>query len=476
MTDHRNILLVSSDQHNPRAAGYAGHRLVQTPHLDALAERGTEFTSAYCSSPICVPSRASLATGRYVHEIETWDNSAPYAGEPVSWGHHLRDAGYQVTSVGKLHYRDGECDTGIDDQRLAMHVHGKGDIKGVALRSSGQMHPPRTELSKNLLATGPGESEYTIYDRAVGDESVRFLERAPDQPWMLFASFVTPHFPLIVPDEFFDLYRDEDIPDPEPWSEAWQHPAIEVFRDSFGLIRDLTADEHRRALRSYWALTSFMDAQVGRVLDALQAAGHLDDTLVIYTSDHGESAGAHGQWFKHLMNEESVRVPLILAGDGISAGGKITTPVSQIDLTPTMLDWAGVQRSVSATPHAVSLLDMDALAGMDRPVISEYHANGSLSASVMMRHGRYKYIEYVGYRPQLFDLEADPYEREDLSRSPTHAEVVMACARRLREICDPEVIDAAAKADQDRRVDEVGGLEAALAHTVNHTPPPKLDD
>lgn len=474
MADERNILLISSDQHNPRAAGYAGHPVVRTPNLDALAERGTEFTSAYCSSPICVPSRASLATGRYAHEIGTWDNSAPYAGEPASWGHHLRDAGYQVASVGKLHYRDGECDTGIDDQRLAMHVHGRGDIKGVALRSSGQMHPPRTELSKNLLTTGPGESEYTVYDRAVGDESVRFLSQLPEQPWMLFASFVTPHFPLIVPDEFYDLYDDADIPDPEPWSDAWRHPAIEIFRDSFGLIRDLTPDEHRRALRSYWALTSFMDAQVGRVLDALEASGQSDRTLVVYTSDHGESAGAHGQWFKHLMNEESVRVPLILAGAGIAVGEKAATPVSQIDLTPTFLDWAGVAREPGATPHAVSLLDLDALAAMDRPVMAEYHANGSLSASVMLRDGRYKYIEYVGYRPQLFDLEADPHEHRDLARDPAHAEVVMTCARRLREICDPEQIDAAAKADQDRRVEEVGGLEAALTYTVNHTPPPKL--
>lgn len=474
MAEHRNVLLISSDQHNPRVAGYADHPVVATPNLDALAARSTQFNAAYCSSPICVPSRASLATGRYVHEIGTWDNSAPYAGEPESWGHRLRDAGYHVASVGKLHYRDAEADTGIDDQRLAMHVHGRGDIKGVALRPLGQTHPPRTELSKNLLTTGPGESEYTHYDRAVGDESVRFLSSPPDQGWMLFSSFVTPHFPLIVPDEFYDRYSDADIPDPEPWDEAWRHPAVEIFRSSFGLIRELTVDEHRQALRSYWALTSFMDAQVGRVLNALEASGQLDDTLVMYTSDHGESAGAHGQWFKHLMNEESVRVPLLVAGDGFAPGIAVDTPVSQIDVMPTVLDWLGIERDPGTTPHAASLLDLQALETMDRPVLAEYHANGSMSASVMLRDGRYKYVEYVGYRPQLFDLVEDPQEMRDLSRDPAHAEVVMTCARRLREICDPDQIDAAAKADQDRRVDEVGGLDSALTYTVNHTPPPKF--
>jgi choline-sulfatase len=472
MTSRPNILLISSDQQNPLMA--AGSALADMPHLDALAARGTVFSQAYCTSPICVPARASMATGRYVHELGTWDNSAPYVGGTQSWGHVLGDAGYRVTTIGKLHYRNTTDDTGFPDQRLAMHIHGRGDLKGVSLRPQGAVPPrPDTELSKNLIEVGVGESEYTEYDRAVADEAVRFLENeSADGPWALMVSLVTPHFPLIAPQEHHDRYDPDDLPGPVELDEAWQHPAVETFKKSFGLTRPLTDAEHRAALHSYLALCSFLDDRVGEVLAALDRTGHLDDTLIVYTSDHGESAGAHGLWFKHLMNRESVGVPMIVAGRGVEAGRVIHSPVSHVDLFPTFLDVAGLRDAVPADVPGLSLLDAEALAGSDRGVLAEYHANGSTAASFMLRHGRYKYIEYVGERPQLFDIVDDPAEMVDLARRPECAEVVAEMAARLREICDPELVDSDAKSDQARRVAEVGGVKAAATHTVNHTPVP----
>jgi len=131
-TSQPNILLIMSDQHNPKLAGYAGDDVVRTPNLDRLAARGASFSNAYCTSAICVPARASIATGRYVHEIGNWDNAAPYVGDHPSWGHHLGDAGYRVTTIGKLHYRDPSDDTGFPDQRLPMHIAGRGDLRGIA--------------------------------------------------------------------------------------------------------------------------------------------------------------------------------------------------------------------------------------------------------------------------------------------------------------------------------------------------------
>jgi choline-sulfatase len=469
-----NVLLVMSDQHNPRAAGFAGHPHVLTPAMDALAARGTTFTGAYCSSPICVPSRASIATGRPVHELGTWDNSAPYTGGARSWGHVLGEAGYRVTTIGKLHYRSSEDDTGFPDQRLAMHVHRGGDLRGVSLRPQGQL-PPRTNddpVPAHLLNVGRGESEYTRFDRAVAGAAVDFLRRETDEgPWALMVSFVAPHFPLVAPTRFFDLYDPDSFELPAPDSGAWDHPSVDAFRRGFGLNRPLTEAEQRKVLHAYFALCSFLDARVGQVLAALRASGHDDDTLVVYTSDHGESAGAHGLWFKHLMNEESAGVPLIVAGPGIRAGARVDTPVSQVDLFTTFADWAGLSDPQRGTPGR-SLLEIAAGATPERTVLSEYHANGSVAATFMVRDERYKYIHHVGMRPQLFDLVADPDEMVDLAGEPAHAATLERMHRALLEHCDPEEVDRIAKADQARRVEEAGGVEAAAAITVPYTPVP----
>jgi len=472
MTKSRpNILLVMSDQHNPKMAGYSGNAVVKTPHLDRLAHRGTSFSNAYCTSPICVPARASIATGRYVHEIGAWDNATPYVGNPPSWGHHLGHAGYQVTTIGKLHYRDADDDTGFPDQRLAMHISGRGDLRGIAQRPDGRV--PTVPGFRAILDAGSGETDYTRYDRSVVDTAALFLESEADQqPWALMVSFVAPHFPLIAPDEFFELYSDQDLDLPSDVLGAWDHPSVHVFRESFGINRDFSRSEKQRAMQAYLGLCSFMDANVGAVLASLEASGHADDTVVMYTSDHGESAGAHGLWFKHLMNEESARVPLLLAGPGIG-NDVIDAPVSHIDLLPTFLSMAGIEQKEGESLPGLSLLDHDALSNTDRTVLAEYHANGSIAASFMVRHGRYKYIEYIDERPQLFDLVADPDEMFDLAGRDDLTDVISDCAARLRQICDPTAVNTLAKRDQARRVAEVGGAEAAETHTVAYTPVPK---
>jgi choline-sulfatase len=465
----RNLLLIMSDQHSPKFAGFAGHPQAITPNLDRLAASGRVFKSAYCTSPICVPSRASIATGRYVHDIGTWDNAAPYVGDVSSWGHHLDAAGYRVTTIGKLHFRTAEDDTGYPDQRYAMHIHGKGDLLGISHRPDSDT-PRQGHGSRNIRGATSGESDYTRFDGAVADEAVRYLaEESADEPWALMVSFVAPHFPLVAPQEFFDLYRTEDIVLPSRERGPWDHPEVDVFLAAFGLIEPFTDDEIRNALHAYLALCSFMDSNVGRVLDALEANGHGDDTLVVYTSDHGESAGAHGLWFKHLMNDESVGVPLIVAGPDL-APSVVGDPVSHVDLFTTFLGWAGIEPPDVDLPGVSLLTDASPLA--DRTVMAEYHANGTIGASFMVRWDRYKYIEYINGPPQLFDLVADPHENTDLSEDLAYAETVSDGARRLREICDPVSADAEAKRDQRARVDAVGGRGNVDTHTVPFTPVP----
>lgn len=469
----RNILFLMSDQHAPRASGHRGHPDVLTPNLDRLAALGTVFRSAYCTSPICVPARASIATGRYVHELENWDNAAPYVGGVPSWGHMLTASGHSVTTIGKLHFRSDEDDTGYPDQRIPMHVHRGGDLRGVALRSQGRLPDPGSGI-RNILDAGRGTSDYTAYDGQVATLAEDFLREeitGSDQPWALMVSFVSPHFPLIAPDEFFDLYDDDSLTLPFGRDEAWDHPSVDVYRTSYGFDRPFTESETRRALRAYLALCTFMDHQIGRVLDALVASGQWDDTLIVYTSDHGESAGAHGLWFKHLMNDESVGVPFIMVGEGVAAGAVVDAPVSHVDVTPTLLAWVGAEDQSPTDLPGRSLLDVSRL-DAGRPVFSEYHANWSVDGTFMLRDGRYKYIEHIGASPQLFDVLADPAECNDLARDAANAGLLTEYRARIREHFDPDEVDARAKADQDRRVAAVGGIDEALARTVNFTPTP----
>src|SRR5215208_1575171 len=228
-----NVLFISSDQHSRRVMGCSGNPVVQTPNLDGLAVRGTRFTNGYCPTPICVPSRASLATGRYPHTINSWDNATPYVGhEAPSWGHRLTEQGHKVTTIGKLHYRKVDDPTGFPDQRLPMHVlDGVGDLYQL-LRAD---MPVRPQSRRQVLEAGPREVEYTRYDRAIGEQAARWLTEEgvrEDKPWALFVSFVYPHFPLAVPEEYFNRHRAESLPMPVQWRpEEWpHHPAVELMR------------------------------------------------------------------------------------------------------------------------------------------------------------------------------------------------------------------------------------------------------
>jgi choline-sulfatase len=474
-----NLLYIMSDQHSPHITGCYGNPVVQTPHIDALAARGTRFAQAYCSTPICVPSRASFATGRYAFTIGAWDNASPYTGaEAPSWGHRLVEQGHHVTTVGKLHYRAADDDNGFPDERLPMHVlEGVGDLYGL-LRAE---MPVRPQSRNQVYEARAGESEYIRYDRAVAQESARWLREEAgthEKPWCLMASFVTPHFPLVVPQEYFDRYPPESLPLPVQWRpEEWpRHPVLEMMRHLQGL--DMPVDEAaiRNAMAAYYGLVTFMDAQVGIVLDALDAAGLRDTTRIVYTSDHGEQLGEHGLWWKSSMYDGCCAVPLIVAGPDVPEGKVVATNVSLLDSFPSIVEAVGATlQPEDADLPGGSLWQMARDADRERTVFSEYHAIFSPSGFFMLRTARYKYVYFAGgYPPQLFDMEHDPLEEHDRAGDPIYADVRAACERELRAMCDPEEVDRRAKADQRRLLDANGGLAAVMAGGVKipYTPAP----
>ncbi len=466
----QNLLILMSDEHQARMMGCAGHPLAKTPNLDALAARGTRFADAVTTCPICVPARASFATGRYVHDTGYWDNSIAYDGQVKSWGHRLQEAGIRVELIGKLHYRREEDPCGFDHQHIPMHItDGVGMIQLSIRKQFPDFVPPPRRRAAIAEGAAEGESEYTRYDRRVADIAVQWLQaaaqsqdQAKQQPWVLFVSFVTPHYPLIAPKEFLDLYPVEQMLDPKygPGSGYVAHP----------WLADLLAggapspDSQRKALAAYLGLISFMDAQVGRVLGALDAAGLRDTTRVLYTSDHGENAGTRGVWGKSNHYQEAVAIPMIVAGQGVPAGKVSATPVSLADAYPSVLDGVGLSAERDGVPGR-SLFEL-ANAGDDREriVFSEYHAAASPSASYMLRKGRFKYIYYVGFAPELFDLEADPEESTNLATSPDYAAIAQELDRELRRIVDPEDADRRANEAQKHLIESKGGPDKVMAN------------
>jgi choline-sulfatase len=473
-----NVLFVFSDQHSRRVLGCYGNAAARTPVLDGLAAGGTRFASAYCQTPICVPSRASLATGRWAHAVDSWDNATPYVGsEAASWGHRLTAQDHHVTTIGKLHYRKVDDPSGFPDQRVPMHVlEGVGDLYGL-LR--GDM-PVRPQSRAQVLEARAGESEYTRYDRAIAEGAVRWLrEEATGQtrPWCLFVGFVTPHFPLVVPDSYWSLYDPDALPlpiqyAPEHWS---RHPVLELKRRQEALDAPFDERAVRTAMRAYYGLVSFLDAQVGQVLEALRAAGLAGTTRIVYSTDHGEMLGEHGLWWKSAMYESAVAVPLIVAGPDVPSGKVVRTNAMLVDVFPSIVEAVGARPA--AEDRALPGRSLWALAregDQARTAFSEYHAIFSPSGIFMIRNARYKYVHYVGHPPQLFDLAADPEETRDVAADPAHADGRAACERELRAICDPEAVDRRARADQRRRLDAAGGDAAVLAGGVKipYTPAP----
>lgn len=481
MTQPANLLIIMSDEHDPRWMGCSGSPLALTPNLDRLAARGTRFADAYTTCPICVPARAAFALGKYVHQIGYWDNADAYDGALASWHHRLRGRGHRVVSVGKLHFRSTGDDNGFSEEIIPMNVlDGKGDLYGL-LR--GENMPPRTDGKKMAGLAGPGESEYTWYDREITARAQVWLrEEAPkyaDRPWVLFVSLVAPHFPLKAPPHWYYRYAFERIPMPKLYSRH-ERPAHPCVADQAGNTGYDTyfADEAavKRARAGYLGLVSSLDENIGHVLDTLEACGFAGNTRVLYTSDHGDNLGARGLWGKQVLYQEAAAVPMILAGPGVPAGAVQSMPVSHVDVYPTALQCVGADApDLHDGQPGVSLFRLAAGEAPERTVLSEYHASSSRAGEYMIRHGRWKYVYFVQYpdQPQLFDLASDPEELSDLGTDPRQREVLAQCHARLLALLDPVEVDRRAKQRQAELIEANGGWEAIRKlGGFGYSPPP----
>jgi len=453
-----NILLIMTDEHAPMYSGTYGHSLVQTPCMDQLAAEGVTFDNAYCNSPLCLPSRMSFMTGRYIHQIAAYDNASPLPSDTVTWAHMLGAAGYDVALSGKQHFCGPDQLHGFHEQ-LARDLHAELWTKNGVLRGTADWSKGTPQADKpwgGVAQAGPGSTLEIEVDDLVEQRSIEYLRNAArkDRPWALNVSFIAPHFPLVVPQRFYDLYplNAIDMPNIPDGHLQSQHPVHQRMRAMFGAV-DFPEDQVRKARAAYYGLITYLDEKIGRLLQVLEETGQRDNTMIVHFSDHGEMNGEHGMWRKSSLYEASARVPLQISWPGqIPPGQRFEEVVSLVDMVATFVDASGAD---SPTP-----LDGDSLLGLMQghdpdwkdEAFCEYLAHGVQRPTAMLRQGPHKLHYSLGDEPQLYDIEADPDEFDDLSQDPRHAETLASLQEQLHADWDAEVIEKQVLQNQQERL------------------------
>ena len=459
MSDRPNILIIMSDEHAPQYSSVYGHPLVQSPNMERLADMGVTFDNAYCNSPICGPSRMSFMTGRYVNRIGAYDNGFPMSSDAVTWAHRLRNAGYDVVISGKQHFCGPDQLHGFRTQ-LARDLHAELWTKDGVPHGAANWEAGIVKAKKpwgGVAEAGPGRTESIDVDDRVEEAALAYIKAAAgkERPWCLNVGFIAPHFPLVVPRRFWDLYPLDqiDMPDiPEGHLEN-MHPVYKRLRAMFGLV-DFPEHLVRRARAGYYGLITYLDEKIGRFIDALEETGQRDNTIVIHTSDHGEMNGEHGMWRKSNMYEASSRVPLQIAWNGHLPGGlRVPQNVSLVDLVATLIDLSGASKAIAPLDgdSLLPLIAGDAETWKDE-AFCEYLSHGVLRPVAMLKKGDYKLNLSLGDAPELFDIAEDPGELNDLSESAQHRDIRDALRERLLEIWgDPNAIEQRVRQSQRER-------------------------
>jgi choline-sulfatase len=446
-TRPKNVLFLLSDQHHPRAMSWTGHAHARTPNLDALARSGTAFESAYCANPVCAPSRASILTGLYTHHHNTLKNDVPWPPNIPTMAHHFSRAGYASALIGKAHFADGQThgfDYRLDFNEWFQYLGPKTQLYADELpapnggcgfpqvydlwESGDPWKETRKAESRETMATGrpsPME-ERDHFDSWVARESVRFLRTyAGKQPLFLIASFLKPHGPFSPPPRFIDPDWKRSIHLPRTHGKVDLASVPKLIRDRIAKADATLHDPEKALLRlaMYYACIAHLDQSIGEVMRALEEAGLSEDTLVVYSSDHGDMCGEHGMWDKFVFYEASAGVPLILRVPGVTQGGAVSgAPVSQVALLPTLLELCGLP--VPGGLDETSLVPFLREPGrrQSRPVFSEFQMGGK-AERYMIRRGDWKYCHYLADTPELYNLRDDPEEMRNLATAAAHADV-----------------------------------------------------
>ncbi|MBE7539499.1 MAG: sulfatase-like hydrolase/transferase [Opitutaceae bacterium] len=419
MPNPPNILLLLSDQHNATMAGFAGDRVVRTRNLDALATRSVRCATTLCASPVCTPSRMSMLTGKEPHRCAAWNNHWMIFPEHATWPGHFAAHGYTTVLVGKMHFGGRDQYQGFQHRPYGDLRHGLGHQPEPIDLFPGYAH---------VRSAGVSEiPESLMQDVVVVRETRSFLlehqSQHPDRPWFACASFSRPHSPLTAPGRYIRRYTDKV---PLPNLAEGEPGCLEPFARLAVPSEHPSREEERRALEAYYASIDFLDDCIGELLASLDRSGLLDNTIVIYTSDHGEMAGSHGLWGKRVYYESSVAVPLLVSGPGVKPGAHVWhDPVSLIDLFPTTCALAGlpIPLGLDGIDQSPALRDPEGAAAPRAFASSSYFDYGirinrprsaddaPARAMRLVRTRGWKFVQVEKGAELLFNLREDPEER-----------------------------------------------------------------
>ncbi|MEI6865742.1 sulfatase-like hydrolase/transferase [Flavicella sp.] len=446
-----NILFICTDQQHPAISGFRGNSVVKTPNLDALAAAGMYFTRNYVASPVCAPSRASYMYGKHVFQLKSWYNGKAWPKEEVTWASRVTNNGYYTAHFGKmdspgLYGKLGFSEEWHSAKRPVRVVEG-ADVRFLPERprnAKGHLTVKTFKIEdyKTKKYEAGGHGQYGR-DRPTTDRALRFLKERKNegQPWMLHVGYLLPHWPLTLPQKYYDMYAHVDIPMPHDASfpNKDMHPALQHFQKWDGLDVAPDEDKLRDALRAYYGMVTCLDDMLGELITELKKNGMYENTYIIFTSDHGDNLGEHGMiGNKHTPMEGSVVVPLLITGPGVQHGEKVDAPVALVDMYPTIMDMAGIDYDNSEMPGKNLLPVLEGKeAPTDRIVFSEWHGTGFQGAWYMLANKKYKYIYYERERPSLFDMEADPKELNDLALDPSYTVTLKMFESKLNNLLDP---------------------------------------
>lgn len=458
-----NILVIQVDQMTPGILPAYGNKLAKTPHIDQLEKTGVVFENNYCNFPLCVPSRMSMLTGRLANSIDQWDNAIELPAAVPTVAHFMRDLGYHTVLCGKMHFIGPDQVHGFNE-RITTDIY-PANFAWTPDWDVGERYRPTGINPRAITEAGVCSRSLQIdYDDEVehsGIQKIYDLARFnADKPFMLWISFTHPHSPFITTQEYWDRYEHDEVDmpkvDPIPLDEQdtmsrWLH---------YAHAQDLLTieDEHvHNARHAYYGMTSYLDDKVGRIMHALEACDLRDDTIVVFTSDHGEMLGERGMWFKQSFYEGSTTVPLIVSAPNRFKPGRVDKLTSLLDLVPTFMDFA----TEGNAPAPVVPLEGQSLYGLltedgqcewNNEVISEYTGEGVVAPCRMLRRDNYKYIYTHGHPPLLYDLEADPLEVNNLIGQAEVADIEQVLAAAILDGWDPELINQQCLQSQKERL------------------------
>ncbi|WP_315288630.1 choline-sulfatase [Pseudomonas oleovorans] len=471
-----NILFIMADQMAaPILPLHDAASPVQMPNLMKLAEQAVVFDSAYCNSPLCAPSRFTLVSGRLPSKIGAYDNAADFPADVPTYAHYLRRLGYRTALSGKMHFCGPDQLHGYEE-RLTSDIY-PADYGWAVNWDEPDVRASWYHNMSSVLQAGPCvRSNQLDFDEEVVFKTRQYLydhvRMSPDQPFCLTVSMTHPHDPYTIGREYWDRYEGVDIPLPRQHIEqSEQDPHSQRILKIIDLWdKPLPEDKIRDARRAYFGACSYIDDNIGKLLKTLEECGLAEDTLIVFSGDHGDMLGERGLWYKMHWFEMSARVPLLVHAPKRFAAHRVSQSVSTLDLLPTLVELAGgqVEQGLELEGHSL-LPHLQGKGGHDE-VLGEYMAEGTVSPLMMIRRGPWKFVYSEQDPLLLFDLDSDPLERQNLAESSEHRGILAGFIAEARERWDIPAIHAATLASQRRRRLVAEALSQGKLTSWDHQP------